>query len=66
MQELDLLLLRYLEAHYPDAPAVDKAAFQAFLELPDPELLGYLLHGERPESAAYDRIIRTVHGETSR
>jgi antitoxin CptB len=66
MQELDLLLLRYLEQHYADAPAGDKAAFQAFLELPDPELLGYLLYGERPQSAAYDRIVRTVHGEPLR
>ena len=66
MRELDELLLRYLERHYPVASSGDKAAFQALLELPDPELLGYLLYGQRPETVGYDRIIRTILGNPAR
>jgi antitoxin CptB len=66
MRELDVLLLRYLEGHYPGATAADKEAFEALLELPDPELLGYLLYGREPESAALARIVRNLLGETAR
>jgi antitoxin CptB len=44
MRELDELLLQYLEDRYGQAGADEKAAFRALLELPDPELIGYLLH----------------------
>lgn len=43
MRELDELLLRYLEGSYPTAPAAEKAAFEGLLQLPDPQLIGYLL-----------------------
>ncbi len=66
MRELDDLLLRYLERDYGAASRGDKAAFQALLELPDPELLGYLLYGQRPESVAYDRIVRCILGDLAR
>ncbi len=66
MRELDELLLRYLECHYPASSSGDKAAFQALLELPDPELLGYLLYGQRPESVGYDRIVRAILGDLAR
>ena len=48
MRELDELLLRYLEQRYEHAPAADKDIFRALLELPDPELTGYLLHKQSP------------------
>jgi antitoxin CptB len=48
MRELDELLLKYLEQRYELAPDSEKAAFCALLELPDPELLGYLLQQEVP------------------
>lgn len=40
MRELDVLLLDYLERHYPSASAAERAAFTELLELPDPELHG--------------------------
>lgn len=43
MRELDELLSRFLEVHYDAAPDVEKQAFAALLELPDPKLHGYLL-----------------------
>ena len=46
MRELDELLLNYLEQRYELAPQKEKAAFCALLELPDPDLVGYLLQQE--------------------
>ena len=43
MKELDLLLRRYLDHRWPQASAGERAAFEAFLELPDPVIAGYLL-----------------------
>ena len=53
MRELDDLLSRYLEGRYRHADEDEKAAFRALLELPDPELIGYLLqqHPHPPELA---------------
>lgn len=42
MKELDDLLLAYLP-HYPDAPAAERVAFEALLELPDPDLYQLML-----------------------
>ena len=43
MRELDELLLHYLEHRYEQADAAEKRAFRSLLELPDPDLIGYLL-----------------------
>jgi len=51
MRELDELLIGYLESRYPDAAEDEKAAFQAVLELPDPDLNGYLLQRQTPSLA---------------
>jgi len=48
MRELDELLLDYLEQRYESASDKEKAAFCTLLELPDPELVGYLLQQESP------------------
>jgi antitoxin CptB len=60
MRELDELLLRYLEEHYPSDSESDKAAFRAVLELPDPELNGYLLQRQMPSSEAVARVINRL------
>jgi succinate dehydrogenase flavin-adding protein (antitoxin of CptAB toxin-antitoxin module) len=46
MKELDLLLLRHLRQAWPAASPDERARFEALLELPDPELAGYLLGHE--------------------
>lgn len=56
MKELDLLLLRYLDGRWAAAAADEKVAFEAFLELPDPVIAGYLLGG----NAAPDRITQGI------
>jgi succinate dehydrogenase flavin-adding protein (antitoxin of CptAB toxin-antitoxin module) len=65
MRELDELLIRYLESRYPDADEDEKAAFQAVLALPDPELNGYLLQRQisssRPIAGVIERILSQPH-----
>ena len=43
MQELDVLLGRYARERYAGAPAARRAAFEALLALPDPQIADYLL-----------------------
>jgi antitoxin CptB len=60
MRELDELLLRYLENRYPIAADDEKAAFQAVLELPDPELNGYLLQRQAPDEESKALVIKHI------
>lgn len=62
MKELDALLLRYLELHYPQADAAEKQGFEAFLAMSDPELVAYLLKGETPEDANIGQVVRRILG----
>jgi antitoxin CptB len=56
MRELDVLLGRYLDRRYPTASDTEKRAFEAVLDLPDPELFGYLVSGE----PVLDEALRVV------
>jgi succinate dehydrogenase flavin-adding protein (antitoxin of CptAB toxin-antitoxin module) len=60
MQELDLLLQRYLACGWPSASSAERAEFVAFLELPDPELEGYLLKGEVAPDAGFAHIATRI------
>ena len=60
MRELDELLIRYLESRYPAADDDEKATFQAVLELPDPELNGYLLQRQTPSSKPIAGVIELI------
>ena len=48
MAELDQLLQSYLERRYDTAEECEKQAFHALLQLPDPDLVAYLLQKEAP------------------
>jgi antitoxin CptB len=48
MRELDELLLSYLEQRYGSADDAEKNAFRSLLELPDPDVIGYLLQQRVP------------------
>ncbi len=65
MRELDDLLTRYLEQRYDIAGAEEKAAFAALLELPDPELVGYLLNRQQPASERIGHVIKHILGRDS-
>jgi antitoxin CptB len=60
MKELDFLLLRYLRERYSTASAEEHAAFAQFLQLPDPELVRYLLAGDVPENSCHAALCRAL------
>jgi len=65
MRELDDLLIRWLDDHWEEASDADKSAFQALLEVPDPELVGYLLNRQQPDSEPIARIVRQILGKNT-
>lgn len=56
IKELDVLLTRYLEQMYEQAPVAERQNFLALLELPDIDLYAYLVGQERPA----DREMRAL------
>jgi antitoxin CptB len=52
MKELDLLLTGWLDTRWPAANEAERAQFAQFLELPDPQIAGYLLRDEEPDEFA--------------
>ena len=42
MRELDMLLLDFVDNHYPQADETEQAAFRRLLTTPDPEILALL------------------------
>lgn len=57
MKELDLILQGWLERRYALASAHERSLFVQFLELPDPEMAGYLLGQARPRDPALAALI---------
>ncbi len=69
MKELDVLLVRWLEGPGGHADPDQLADFTRLLELPDPELAGYLLRDEIPVDhrlAALAVAIRDTPADLSR
>ena len=60
MKELDLLLLRYVEEQYGEAPSAHQEAFRALLDAPDPVIYGYCLGGARPTSPLLSSVIQRI------
>ena len=60
MKELDLLLVRYLRGRYALAAHDERAAFEHFLELPDPDLARYLVFGDVPEDPQQAALCRWI------
>jgi antitoxin CptB len=60
MKELDLLLLRYVEEQYDEAPGAHQEAFRALLDAPDPVIYAYCLGGERPTSPLLSTVIQRI------
>ncbi|MEK7989748.1 MAG: succinate dehydrogenase assembly factor 2 [Thiotrichaceae bacterium] len=61
MKELDVLMQGYLHEMYRDAPAEEQQAFQALVEMPDPELYHCFIGKqtlENPQLAALIEKIR--------
>lgn len=60
MKELDVLLERWLARHGSAAVASEISAFEALLDLQDPELARYLLAGEPHNEAAIRCVIERI------
>jgi antitoxin CptB len=60
MKELDLLLLRYLRERYALADSDERSAFVEFLELPDPDLVRYLVAGDVPNDPRHAALCRAL------
>ena len=57
MKELDLILQNWLERGYPRANPTERTLFARFLELPDPEIAGYLLGNAIPADPAMATLV---------
>jgi len=66
MRELDALLMRYVDACYPQAPAAEKAGFERLICLPDPEILGLLTGRERSEDVEIRAVVGAIIAGTVR
>ena len=62
MLEMDDLLTQYLEQQYEAADSEEKEAFRELLELPDPELMGYLLNLKQPASEPIGNVVKHILG----
>jgi antitoxin CptB len=63
MRELDVLLTRYLERTYASTSPDERAAFVQLLDLPDPDLFGYLVGRTIPGEAIQRDIIARIRRE---
>lgn len=65
MRELDVLLERYLEERYPSASVPEQRAFEALLDLPDPDLFAYVVRRQPPANPEWidviDRLANADH-----
>jgi antitoxin CptB len=57
MRELDIVLERYLEQRYAYAPPAEQQAFVQLLELPDPQLLAYVMRREQPADSGWIDVV---------
>ena len=64
MRELDELLTSYFDQRYADAPDTEKSAFRRLIDLPDPELIGYLLDGNEAADPELSRVISRIRSGT--
>jgi succinate dehydrogenase flavin-adding protein (antitoxin of CptAB toxin-antitoxin module) len=64
MKELDLLLTGWLERQFEGASEAQRAQFEALLALPDPQLAGYLVSGERPAAAELAALVESIRTGT--
>ena len=60
MRELDVLLMRYFDEQYASATAQRQQAFEALLELQDPEILAFLTGAQTPERKDIADVIQQL------
>ena len=60
MKELDVLFEQYTAKALPTADPAERAVLERLLELPDPELAGYLLAGRVPADATLAALVTRI------
>jgi antitoxin CptB len=60
MKELDLLLTAWLDGLWEAADTAERGHFAQFLELPDPQIAGYLLRDEEIVPAAFSALVQQL------
>lgn len=60
MRELDAVLQAFLERRYAGLSEVDKLRFEALLDLPDPELYGYVMGRIQPPDGDSERLFKEI------
>lgn len=60
MLELDLLLRGFLAKGYANLSAAEKLSFDRLLQIPDPQLLEYLMGREQPEDKELTDVVARV------
>ena len=60
MKELDVVLERYVGITLPGASGQERGELARLLELPDPELAGYLLGGRLPQDPGLAALIERI------
>ncbi len=60
MLELELLLQRFLDSGYDELTAAQQTHFMKLLELPDQQLLDYLMERQTPEEPEFVEFITKI------
>lgn len=60
MRELDVLLMRYFEEQYSSANAQRQRAFEALLDLQDPEILAFVTGARVPDRTDIADVIQQL------
>lgn len=60
MRELDAILQAFLANSYAGLSDSDKQRFEAILDLPDPQLYGYIVRRDEPKDAETTRLIALI------
>lgn len=65
MLELDLILGRFVNEHYPTLSDGQKEAFIALLGVEDPLLFAWLMGHEQPEEPHFQKIVEVINASTA-
>ncbi|HIF18625.1 MAG TPA: succinate dehydrogenase assembly factor 2 [Cycloclasticus sp.] len=61
VKELDVLFTRFVEHSYDSLTESEKRAFDKLLKIEDPDILAYMLYGEKPLESDVADIVEKIH-----
>ena len=60
-KELDILMRRFLDRHYPSAEPELKHAFETMLDMQDPELYALLTGSQKSHDRYINKVIERIY-----